>query len=280
MADPAAASVPVRPASTVMLLRDGTAGLEVFTLRRAPTMVFAPGMTVFPGGGVEAGDGDPSVPWTGPDAKWWAGQLRLAPAAARAVVVAAVRELFEETGVLLAGDGRAAAVDTALREQAREAITEKSSALAAVLRRWGSPVRADRLHPWGRWITPVGPPRRYDTFFFLAAQPPDQQARSVTTEAVSGAWRRPGEVLSAAGDGSVVLMPPTIAMLTELADFDAVATVLATPHAVEPVTPEIVTADGEVLRVRAGGRDYVTPMRTAARAESTAPKGPKGTEQP
>lgn len=260
-ADPAAASVPVRHASTVMLVRDGRRGLEVFTLHRAPTMVFAPGVTVFPGGGVDLADADPAVPWSGPGPDWWAGQLRLDAGQARAAVVAAVRELFEETGVLLAGDGQIVAAGDPEREAARTAIASRRTALAAVLRGWDAPVRADRLYPWGRWITPVGPPRRYDTFFFLAALPAGADARSVTTEAVSGAWFRPGDVLTAAAAGSVGLMPPTIAMLEELAGFATVAAVTAVPRVVEPVVPEVLAADGEVLRVRVAGREYVTPLR-------------------
>ena len=90
-------AAPVRAASSVLLLRDGAGGLEVFTLRRAAAMAFAAGMTVFPGGGVDVADADDAIPWAGPQAQWWADRLRVDAIAARGVVVAAVRELYEET---------------------------------------------------------------------------------------------------------------------------------------------------------------------------------------
>src|SRR5664279_4079596 len=104
--DGAAGDVTVRPAATVMLVKDTPAGLEVFVLRRVVGMAFAGGMTAFPGGAVDGSDHetDHAAPlrWSGPDPQWWAGQLGVTPDTARALVVAAARELFEETGVLLA----------------------------------------------------------------------------------------------------------------------------------------------------------------------------------
>ncbi|HEX5402792.1 MAG TPA: NUDIX hydrolase, partial [Pseudonocardiaceae bacterium] len=92
-----------RHAATVILARDGAAGIEVFLLRRVMGMAFAGGMTVFPGGGVDQRDADASVAWTGPPADWWAERFGCEPGLARALVCAAVRETFEESGVLLAG---------------------------------------------------------------------------------------------------------------------------------------------------------------------------------
>lgn len=254
-------ATPVRPASTVMLLRDGSAGLEVFTLRRVAGMAFAGGMTAFPGGGVEIADADPSVPWTGPDADWWAAQWRIGAETARAHVVAAVRELFEETGILLAGQDRdVSSGEDPDRETDRLAVTAHRRSLADMLRRMGSPLRADLLRPWARWITPPGQTRRYDTYFFVAALPDGQQPAAVTTEASSVQWERPAEVLRAEQDGAVSLMPPTVAMLMDLAGAASVSEVLETPRVVEPVTPVVLTADGEVLRVRAGDREYSTRL--------------------
>lgn len=278
--------VPVRPASTVMLVRDGARGVEVFTLRRAASLVFAAGMTVFPGGGVDTADHDASVPWTGPDAAWWAERWRIDRDAARGRVVAAVRELYEETGVLLAGRGavsdsaplasspvsgphapdphapgpHALDPDPAAPDLRADLAAHRIS-LAAVLRDRDLPLRADLLRPWARWVTPPGPARRYDTYFFLAALPDGQQPDHRTSEAVAGAWQRPGQVLRAAARGDIGLMPPTAAMMTDLADAPDISALLTVDRVVEPVLPTVLTADGEVLRVRAAGREYSSRMR-------------------
>lgn len=233
------AATAIRPASTVMLVRDATAGLEVFTLQRVAEMAFAAGMTVFPGGGVDARDADDAIPWTGPDARWWAQRLRLDAAAARGQVVAAVRELYEETGVLLADPGGPDAaggivVDSEY-DATRAAVAAHESSLAAVLRARGARLRADLLRPWARWVTPPGLPRRYDTFFFVAALPRGQRADCVTTEAVAGGWHRPADVLRAGERGEVGLMPPTVAMLVDLAAAERVDDLMTVPREMEPV---------------------------------------------
>lgn len=216
-----------------MLVRDAALGLEVFTLQRVTQMAFAAGMTVFPGGGVDPLDADDAIPWAGPGAAWWAERLRLDAAVARGQVVAAVRELYEETGVLLAGPE--AAVDSEY-DAARAAVAAHQVSLAALLRERGARLRADLLRPWARWVTPPGLPRRYDTFFFVAALPAGQRADCVTTEAISGGWHRPAEVLRAGERGEVGLMPPTVAMLADLAAADRVDDLLATERALEPHT--------------------------------------------
>lgn len=275
----AATEVPIRGASSVMLVRDGSRGVEVFTLQRVSRMVFAAGMTVFPGGGVDERDADADIGWLGPDPEWWAQQWGVAAVAARSHVVAAIRELFEETGVLLAGPDSAIAASaeggsgtgaTAMPSRSnhaaiagpadREAVTAHRASLAAVLRGSGARLRSDLLRPWARWITPPGPPRRYDTFFFLAALPDGQQADHATTEAAAGGWYRPRDVLDAGLRGEVGLMPPTLAMLSDLADAGSVDQLLDTPRQVHPVTPEVLTDDGEVLRVRVGDESYETRM--------------------
>jgi hypothetical protein len=154
--------------------------------------------------------------------------------------------------------------DRAEREADRLAVAAHRRSLAAALRGQGQRLRADLLRPWARWITPPGQSRRYDTYFFVAALPDGQQAAAVTSEAVTGGWRRPADVLRAERDGQVGLMPPTVAMMTDLAGVSSVAEVLDTPREVRPVTPVVLSADGEVLRVLADGREIQTrrPRRT------------------
>jgi 8-oxo-dGTP pyrophosphatase MutT (NUDIX family) len=229
--------LPIRPAATVMLVRDAPAGLQVFVLRRVAAMAFAPGMTVFPGGAVDPADHDPALQWAGPDEHWWAEHLQQQAPLARALVVAAVRELFEETGVLLAGAGDPAGspADRPLGDPVRLALIEHRITLAAALATAGLRLRADLLRPWANWITPPGRTRRYDTFFFAAALPPGQQAEMLTTEADLGQWRAPRELFAERAAGTTALMPPTVAMLTDLAGYGSVAEVLAAKRVVAPV---------------------------------------------
>lgn len=234
----------------MMLVRDGAldgtgAQLEVFVLHRVAGMVFAPSVTVFPGGGVDPTDEQDSA-WSGPDRRWWAEALGTAPQQAAALVTAAVRELFEETGVLLAGDGAT--------EADRAEVTAHRSSLAQVMTARGLTLRTELLRPWANWVTPPGSSRRYDTFFFLAAQPAGQQARLLTTEAESGRWARPADLLAEYGAGTLALMPPTLAMLTELAEAGTVADAMAQRRQVVPVLPTVVSRPGEPLQIEIDGR--------------------------
>ncbi len=235
-----------------MLLRDGDGvgadrALEVFVLHRVAGMAFAPSVTVFPGGGVDDTDLQTLV-WDGPDRHWWATNLGTAPERAAALVVAAVRELFEETGVLLA--------DGAAPESARTALADHRSSLADVLDKHGLRLQSGLLRPWANWITPEGNPRRYDTFFFVAALPPGQQARMLTTEAESGRWATPADLLAEHDAGSLAMMPPTLAMLLDLQRAGSVQQAMSSPRNVTAVTPTVVSKPGEPLQVRVDGRVF------------------------
>ena len=242
---------PIRAAATVMLVRDAEPGIETFVLRRVSTMAFASGMTVFPGGGVDPGDFG-EIGWHGPDPQWWGRALGEEPAAARALVVAAVRELFEETGVLLAGRDPGGPLPV-LPDDVREGVVEHRAALVQVLSDAGLGIRSDLLRPWANWLTPPGQGRRYDTFFFAAAMPTGQLARMVTTEADLGEWRRPEELFAERAAGRTKLMPPTMVMLRDLAAFESVARLLAEPRVITKirVRPEdvarLVAGDGLVV---------------------------------
>ncbi len=170
-------------------------------LRRARSMAFAPGASAFPGGSVDPRDAEDEVAWAGPDAAAWGELLDAPPDLARALVCAAVRETFEESGVLLAGPAAGTLVaDTsgADWEADRTALLDRSLSLAQLLARRGLVLRSDLLRPWARWITPMTEARRYDTRFFAAALPPGQRTRDVGGEAEQVAWTRPAGAIRAA----------------------------------------------------------------------------------
>ena len=249
--------VPARPAATVVLLRDSGSGLEAYLLRRRASMPFAGGMQAFPGGAVDPRDSDDDVVgWLGPAPRAWADRLRTTEPAARGFVCAAVRETFEESGVLLAAgsDGSPQVPVGPDWELDRRLLIERRMGLADLFRRRGLAVRSDLLRPWAHWVTPRFEPRRYDTWFFLADLPAGQQARDVSGEADEALWSRPGSAISAATAGEVTMLPPTWAVLEELAGYDTVADALAAAEGrvVETVTPGWVEVDGEITVVLPG----------------------------
>jgi 8-oxo-dGTP pyrophosphatase MutT (NUDIX family) len=237
-----------RDAATVVLLRDTDQGLEAFLLRRAAAMAFAAGMTVFPGGGVDKRDAETSVRWAGPEPRRWGDWFRADESGGRALVCAAVRETFEESGVLLAGTGTEVVKDASGYAEARQALVSRELSLASFLRDAGLTLRADLLRPWAHWITPAQEKRRYDTRFFVAVLPEGQHADGATTEAESAGWQRPEDALADAEEGRSMLLPPTWHTLTELAKFSSVADVLAVEREIVPITPTIVP-DGDGVRV-------------------------------
>ena len=253
-----------RDAATVILVRQapGAAGIEAFLLRRTAELEFAPGAYVFPGGSVDACDADEGIGWAGPAPADLGRLLDVPPDRARALVCAAVRETFEESGVLLAGPAGSPpaglvsvaglAGDAALAGD-RHALLTGAVSLGEVLGRRGLVLRADLLTPWARWITPEASPRRYDTWFFAAAVPPGQAATAAPEgfedhagpgESESGAWLRPAAALEAARAGQITLLPPTAVTLGELAAHRDVAAVLAARPVIAPRLPKVVVEDG------------------------------------
>jgi 8-oxo-dGTP pyrophosphatase MutT (NUDIX family) len=246
----AAPAVP-RTAATVVLLRDAPGGPEAYLIRRAATMAFASGMYAFPGGSVDRRDVGASLARRGPAPQRWAELLGVDdPALAEAVVCAAVRETFEEAGVLLAGDPPVGDLDGPAAgewEAVRVALVEHRVGLAEVLAERGLVLRGDLVGPLARWITPVVEPRRYDTFFFVAALPAGQRARDVGGEADLTVWLRPADAVAAAGAGELAMLPPTVRVLAELAGYPDTAAVLAAAadRHLAPVLPSIeLTGDG------------------------------------
>ena len=234
-----------RDASTVMLVRDGARGPEVFLQRRVREMAFAGGMTVFPGGGVDEADAQAEIAWAGADPAWWGRRFGTDAARAQALVCAAVRETFEECGVLLAGPSADTVVsDTAVHREARTQLERRELSLGAFLARENLVLRADLLRPWANWITPTVEERRYDTRFFVAVLPEGQRADGATTEAHDVAWRTPAEALQRWRSGEDVLLPPTWSQMMVLGEFATTADILAADPPIEPVQPVVATVDG------------------------------------
>ncbi|MDT4940933.1 MAG: hypothetical protein QOJ34_1022 [Pseudonocardiales bacterium] len=233
------ADVPIRDAATVVLLRDSAAGLEVWLLTRVTQMVFAGGMAVFPGGRVD--DADADLPFTAAvDAA--ASRFGCSPEQARALVGAAVRETFEETGVLLT-------VPSADLSGARADVELGRVAFGDLLRANELAVDGDAVRAWSRWVTPVGEVRRYDTRFFVAALPDSAEAQDVTNESSEASWVPVSAALEQAQRGERKALPPTLMTLASLLPFSTVAEVLAAAESrtLEAVRPEIkVDDDGSI----------------------------------
>lgn len=220
-----------RPAATTMLLRDGADGLEVLLLLRSHRSVFVPGAHVFPGGAVEAADADPHPLAPGsPDDVTASARLGL-DEGGLAFWVAAIRETYEESGLLLA-DGPVEALPAATRRH----VDRGGLPFAEPLREHGLELRLGDLRYFGHWITPAGAPRRYTTRFFVAAAPAGQEASPDDAEAVDHEWVRPSVALDrfAAGDWELIL--PTERSLVALADFATTEGVLAHLDTHPPLT--------------------------------------------
>lgn len=201
-------TVEPRVAATVLLVRDGVGGPEVFVQERAATMAFAPAMVVFPGGRVDDADALTDVP--DPVLATLAARMGVDGVQTRSIVGAAIREVEEECGVSL---------------------------------------MPDALRPRARWVTPVLEPRRYDTWFFAARMPEDQEARGTTRETVQEEWGRASDLLAAGAAGRLRLMPPTIVALEDLSAFSSVDAFLADAPPMTVVEPHLVrTESGWALR--------------------------------
>lgn len=261
-----------RNASTVVLLRDGDpepGGLQVYLLRRHVDMAFAAGMCVFPGGGVDPRDFDHAVDWVGPSPAAWAALLGTDEQLARALVCAAVRETFEESGVLFAGptaDTVVADTTGADWEEDRRRLEARELSFTDFLQQRGLVLRTDLLRAWGSWLTPVFEPRRFRAWFFVAELPPGQRTRDVSTESDAVTWLPVREAIRAVDEGDMLMLPPTYVTCLELFDCATGADALAAAEQrdlvpVEPVAeldgdrayltiPEHLTELGERVRAR------------------------------
>lgn len=270
---------PPRPrrAATVMLLRDAPAGpgTEVFLLRRRTSMAFAGGACAYPGGSVDPRD-ESEVRWAGPGPDEWSRRLGTDPAAAQAVVCAAVRETFEEAGVLLAGAtaGTVVADTTGPDWEAdRRALVARELSFAEFLGRRSLLLRDDLLGAWARWITPEFEERRYDTWFFAARLPGGQRSRNASTEADRAEWTTPAAALAGYDRGELLMMPPTVATLRDLAAHPSADAVLRAAAAGRDLTPVLARArlvDDQVVLSWPGHEEFEKRVPGRADAEESS----------
>ncbi|GAA2246423.1 hypothetical protein GCM10010430_30590 [Kitasatospora cystarginea] len=248
-----------KPAATVVLLRDAAEGPQAYLLRRRTSMAFAGGMYAYPGGGVDPRDAEAELAWAGPSPREWAERLGVDARTAQAVVCAAVRETFEEAGVLLAGpDAHSTAEPRDWTEQ-RAALEAHRLSFADFLQSNGLLLRSDLLAAWARWVTPAFEERRYDTWFFVAALPADQQAALQVGEADRVAWLPPAEAVRGHAEGRYGMLPPTVTVLRELLPVRTAAEALtaAADRRIEPVLGRATVA-GDRLTVRWSGYEELT----------------------
>jgi len=213
-------------------------------------MQFAPRMMVFPGGGVDPRDADPSLPWAGPSPADWARLLIADEATARELVAAAVREVFEECGVLLAGpdaDSVVGDVSGPRWQAARASLLSRELSLAQMLISQGLVLRSDLLRARAHWVTPEFEPRRYDTRFFAALLPAGQIADDQTSEADHADWANPARLLKSYASGSALMLPPTVVCVEQVAAASSVAEFLAAEVQMEPIMPVPVKIDDDVV---------------------------------
>ena len=211
---------PAKPAATVMLLRDTDEGIEVFMLRRTRAAAFAGGMYVFPGGKVDPADGHGDISY----------------------VMAAIRECYEEAGVLLALDNEGLLIgDGHPALDHRQAIYDGDLDINDLCERHDLRPAIDDLVWVSHWITPVGEsPRRFDTRFFVAAAPPEQTSKHDDNETIASAWVRPREAFRRQANGELTMMPPTIKNLEFVDQHTSTAAVMASarrlprPSAITP----------------------------------------------
>jgi len=255
-----------RPASIVMLVRDGDEGVELFLLKHVAMMDQAPATVLLPGGGVDGRDGDDALPWAGPDPLEWGIRLGTDRSGARVLVVGAVREVFEECGVLLASaeeDGPLFDVDDEEWRAAREGLVSRELCLGTLLIQHGLVLRSDLLRAHAHWVTPEYEPKRYDTRVFVARMPESQTAVVRTRDPHGAGWFTPASILAAHEADEVVLTPTAQICIEDAARFASVDEFFDYTPVIRVIEPVLVAAgDGSVvLRVDTDGRPEEADLR-------------------
>ncbi|TNF63363.1 MAG: NUDIX hydrolase [Burkholderiales bacterium] len=261
-----AVDTPPLPSSTVMLLREGAPGLEVLLMRRHANTAVLGGVHVFPGGKLDAADRDVGAQGLELDLDAEACRLRLAepqlePGQALALHLAALRETFEECGLLPGADASARDLG-ALRERMQAGSNLRDAAAGL-----GLALRLSALLPWSRWITPRQPSvshKRFDTRFFVALAPPGQDIVACARETTEVVWTTPRAALERYWAGEIDLAPPQIMSLSHLLRLGDVGAVMARARACPPVlvAPEPFDEDG--VRVICYPGDPAHSVREAA----------------
>ena len=217
-----AEAVAARPASTILLLRDGASDdkgrgeeIEVFMMVRHHEIEFSSGALVFPGGSVDAGDSDIIA-----RPELYSGGERN-DSAELSFKIAAIRETFEESGILLARPRSSHELVEAkqaaeIEARHRAALSERKTTFLEVLADSGMVLALDALVPYARWITPEGMPKRFDTWFFLAAAPPEQLGAHDGRESTDSLWLSPREAIAGGASGRFKLPFPTTRNLIKL----------------------------------------------------------------
>ncbi len=224
------------PAATTIIAREAD-GLEVLMVKRHHEIDFMAGAMVFPGGKVHEGDNDPA--WAQNAMRW-----NDVPAEERGLRIAAIRECFEECGIILGDPGRA--VPGPEMTRARQAIDRREMEFLDYVREKEIVVDLSTLTAFARWMTPSIAPKRFDTHFFLVADPAGQDALSDGRETVETEWIAPGRALDLAARGERQIVFPTRMNLKLLAQSATLAEAVTAATAREPraVRPRIVTRDG------------------------------------
>jgi 8-oxo-dGTP pyrophosphatase MutT (NUDIX family) len=246
---------PALPAATILVVRDGPTGLEVLMVRRHGKSSFVPGALVFPGGKVDAADAE---------------LARFCPAGAMLHDrIAAIRETWEEAGILLArrkgGDNL---LDAAEMLRLRAAYPDPATPIATLIERETIELATDRLARFAHWITPSAEPRRFDTQFFIAAAPAGQTAAADGHETLDCFWLAPADALREADAGRSLIVFPTRLNLLKLARSQSAAEALdrAAREPIVTVQPVMTTEAGEgIIRIAPDSGYEPTEMRFAAR---------------
>jgi 8-oxo-dGTP pyrophosphatase MutT (NUDIX family) len=250
----------VRPAATILLTRDTPAGVEVFMVKRHHQIDFMSGALVFPGGKIAPGDSDPRVRQLTDGADGFDDEEL--PFAA-----CAIREAFEESGILLARKAATGAMltgqETLDLDDARNPLNKEELGLADFLEQNGLRLAVDRLVRYARWITPVMVPKRFDTWFYIAAAPEGQLGAHDGHESVDSTWITPAEAMAEGSKWSIVF--PTRMNLIRLAESATVEEALKVSAArkVEICLPRPERIDGKGyirLPIEAGYGDILEPM--------------------
>ena len=255
-----------RPAATVLTLREGKNGYEILMLRRNLNSDFVGGAYVFPGGGVDPADASDvaqqlSVGMT--DASCSA-RLKI-DEGGLAYYVACLRELFEEGGILIACDDQGHEVDVADRplvdrlNRERTFVNDGSLRFVELLQREGLYLDLRNIAYLAHWVTPVGPPRRYDTRFFVTFSPVGQVAGHDDIETVASRWIRPVDALAMHARGELEMILPTIRNIEIVARFDTAQEVLDYANGlvdIPRIEPRIVDRDGAVVILVPGDEGY------------------------